>query len=46
MNSKGGVKHITVTEIPVRNGANMEIAFNLLSNKRILIQSELKSENV
>ena len=42
VNSVGGFKHITVCEIPVREGANMEIAFNLLSNKRLLIHSELK----
>jgi hypothetical protein len=32
VNSQGGFKHITVCEIPVREGANMEIAFNLLTN--------------
>ena len=45
LNSHGAFKHITVCEIPVREGANMEIAFNLLSNKRLLIHSELNSEN-
>ena len=45
LNSHGEFKHITVCEIPVREGANMEIAFNLLSNKRLLIHSELNYDN-
>jgi len=45
VNSVGGFKHITVCEIPVREGANIEMAFNLLSNKRLLIHSELNSHN-
>lgn len=46
LSSKGSVKHITFTEIPVKEASNMDIAFNLLSHKRILIRSHLTSENV
>lgn len=28
--SKGSVKHVSMTEIPVKDGSSMEIAFNLL----------------
>ncbi len=46
VNSKNEIKHVTLTEMLVtEEGNKMELAFNLLSNKRLLIQSELNSNN-